>query len=401
MVMPFGLSNAPSTFMRLMNHIFKALIGRCVVVYFDDILVFSTDLPQHIRHLRDVFTILREQRLFANKEKCCFLSSEVLFLGYHVSGNGIRMDETKVDAILTWPVPTNMHEVRSFHGLASFYRRFIRNFSAIAAPITECLKRGSFHWTPSATQAFEALKQCVTRAPVLALPNFQATFQVECDASGLGIGGVLSQEGRPVAFFSEKLSEAKQKFSTYDKEFYAIIRSLEYWRHYLLHSEFILFSDHQALRFIQGQHKLNARHAKWVELLQDYSFVIRHKSGVANTVADALSRRRALLTSLQVNVEWFDNLCTLYPADPDFSAVWEACRTAPTLGYSLVNGFLFKGVRLCVPKCSFRDAIILEGHKGALAELLIAVIRVTLLRSSILTQAYTPPCQYPMGHGRT
>nr|GEV65962.1 putative reverse transcriptase domain-containing protein [Tanacetum cinerariifolium] len=155
---------------------------------------------------------------------------KVLFLGYHVSDNEIRMDEMKVDAILTWPVPTNIHE---------------------------------------------------------------------------------------------------------------------------------------ALRFIQGQHKLCARHAKWVEFLQDYSFVIRHKSGTANTVADALSRRRTLLTSLQVKVEWFDTLCTLYPADLDFSAVWEAYRIAPTLGYSIVNGFLFKRVRLCIPKCSFKDAILFEGHKGA------------------------------------
>ncbi|KAJ9555026.1 hypothetical protein OSB04_009640 [Centaurea solstitialis] len=367
MVMPFGLSNAPSTFMRLMNHIFKPLIGQCVVVYFDDILVFSRDIQSHIYHLRQVFTILRDQKLYANREKCGFCLPEVLFLGYLISGNGIRMDESKIDAITTWPTPTTIHDARSFLGLASFYRRFIRNFSTVAAPITDCLKGKTFDWTPAATKAFEDLKRCITRAPVLALPNFQLTFQVECDASGLGIGGVLSQEGRPIAFFSEKLNEAKKKLSTYDKEFYAIVRSLEYWRHYLLHTEFILFSDHQALRFIQGQHKLNPRHAKWVEFLQDFSFVIRHKSGVTNTVADALSRRQALLTSLHVQVDAFELVCNLYPDDPDFSVLWSACRAAPTQGYSLHEGFLFKGLRLCVPKCSLRDAIVLEGHQGALA----------------------------------
>ncbi|MFS7899882.1 putative nucleotidyltransferase, Ribonuclease H [Helianthus anomalus] len=367
MVMPFGLSNAPSTFMRLMNHVFKALIGHCVVVYFDDILVFSQDIRQHLLHLRQVFTILRDQKLYANRAKCHFLSPEVLFLGYLISENGIRMDESKVEAITAWPTPTSIHEVRSFHGLASFYRRFIKKFSSIVAPITNCLKGNNFAWTPAATIAFEELKKRVTQAPVLALPNFQLPFQVECDASGFGIGGVLSQDNRPIAFFSEKLSEAKQKYSTYDKEFYAIIRSLEYWRHYLLPGEFVLYSDHQALRFINGQHKLNPRHAKWVEYLQEFSFVIRHKAGTSNTVADALSRRRALLTSLQLQVEGFDIFRGLYVDDPDFSEAWKSCQTAPTKGYSVQDGFLFRSNQLCVPKCSLRDAIILESHQGGLA----------------------------------
>ncbi|KAJ9544036.1 LOW QUALITY PROTEIN: hypothetical protein OSB04_023743 [Centaurea solstitialis] len=248
MVMPFGLSNAPSTFMRLMNHVFKDLIGRCVVVYFDDIL--SRYYPTH-----------------SSPSGCVlhFYKTKILFLGYIVSGNGIRMDESKVEAITTWPTPTSVHEVRRFHGLASFYRRFIRNFSSIVAPITDCIKGSQFAWSLAASNAFEELKKKVTQAPVLALPNFQVAFQVECDASGVGIGGVLSQDSRPIAFFSEKLNEARQKYSTYDKEFYAIIRSLEYWRHYLLPGEFVLYSDHQALRFINGQHKLNPRHAKWVE----------------------------------------------------------------------------------------------------------------------------------------
>lgn len=197
MVMPFGLSNAPSTFMRLMNHIFKPLIGQCVVMYFDDILVFSHTVHQHLEHLRSVFMILRDQKLYVNGTKCCFLSSEVLFLGYLISGNGIRMDESKVEAITSWPVPSTIHEVRSFLGLASFYCRFIRNFSVVAAPISDCLKGKVFYWSPAATVAFEELKRCLTSAPVLALPNFKDTLQVECDASGFGIGGVLSQGGRP------------------------------------------------------------------------------------------------------------------------------------------------------------------------------------------------------------
>ncbi|KAJ0550590.1 putative nucleotidyltransferase, Ribonuclease H [Helianthus annuus] len=261
MVMPFGLSNAPSTFMRLMNHVFKPFIGKCVVVYFDDILIFSENIPQHLHHLKAVFEVLREQKLFANRSKCHFLTPEVVFLGYLVSGHGIRMDSTKVSAITSWPTPTSFHDIRSFHGLASFYRRFIRNFSSIVGPITDCLKASKFQWTPAAQVAFDTLKRAVTEAPVLALPNFDVIFQVECDASGVGIGGVLSQQNRPVAYFSEKLNECRQKYSTYDKEFYAIVRSLEHWRHYLLPNDFVLYSDHQALRYIQGQTKLNPRHA--------------------------------------------------------------------------------------------------------------------------------------------
>lgn len=178
------------------------------------------------------------------------------------------MDESKVEAVTTWPTPTSIHEVWSFHGLASFYWRFIRNSSSIVAHITDSLKGHKFSWTNAADRAFEELKEKATQAPVLALPNFHIAFQVECDASRLGIGGVLSENNRPIVFFSEKFSDARQGYNTYDKEFYAIVRSLEYCRHYLLPGEFILYSDHQALRFINNQHKHNPRHAKWVEYLQ-------------------------------------------------------------------------------------------------------------------------------------
>ncbi|GJU14608.1 RNA-directed DNA polymerase [Tanacetum coccineum] len=326
-----------------------------------------TNLESHLQHLRDIFLILREQKLFANHKKCHFVTTEVIFLGYLVSGNGIRMDSTKVEAITTWPTPKSMHDVRSFHGLASFYRRFIRNFSSMVAPITDCLKQPKFVWTLESQKAFDALKKAVTAAPVLALPNFEHVFQVECDASGLGIGGVLSQQNRPIAFFSEKFNDSRKRYSTYDKEFYAIVRSLEYWRHYLLPNEFILYSDHQALRFIQGQAKLKPRHAKWVEMLQDFSFVIRHKAGSANTVADALSRRPVLTTTSTVHVEGFENLKLLYVDDPDFKDLWIKCNTTPFRDYVRRDGFLFKGRRLCVPLSSVREAIILEAHQGGLA----------------------------------
>ncbi|GJY82760.1 putative CCCH-type zinc finger family protein [Tanacetum coccineum] len=328
MVMPFGLSNAPSTFMRLMNQVFKPFIGHFVIVYFDDILIYSSSLEQYLSHLRQIFSVLRAQKLYANGKKCHFLVTEVTFLGYIVTDSGIKMDPAKFKAIISWPTPSTIHDICSFHRLASFYRCFIRNFSSIIAPLTECMKGGRFTWTSEAAKAFDILKAKVTEAPVLALPNFDKVFQVECDASGVGIGGVLSQNQRPIAFFSEKLNDARRKYSTYDKEFYAIVRSLDTWRHYLLSNEFVLFSDHEALKFINGQHKLKSRHAKWVEFIQAFSFVIRHKVGSNNQVADALSRRHSLITTMQIRVQ---------------------------------------GARLCIPLCSLREAIVLEGHAGGLA----------------------------------
>eukprot|EP01018_Ginkgo_biloba_P009589 Gb_00243 [translate_table: standard] len=158
-------------------------------------------------------------------------------------------------------------EVRSFYGLASFYQKFVRNFSMIAAPMTECIRGRVFRWTSVAQQSFELLKKKMLKVPVLSLPNFNKVFKIECDASRVRIGAVLSQEGRPVEFFNEKLNNVRQKYSTYDKQFYALVQALKYWRYYLLPKEFVVFTDHQALRFINSQAKLNVRHAKWVETL--------------------------------------------------------------------------------------------------------------------------------------
>ena len=367
LVMPFGLTNAPSTFMRLMNQVLKPLIGKFVVVYFDDILVYSKSEEEHAHHLYQVLSILSQEELYGNLEKCHFFTSQVIFLGYVVSAQGIHVDESKIQAIRDWPIPTSLQQVRSFHGLASFYRRFVRDFSTIVAPMTEVLKSKRFEWTNQAQRSFEEIKFKLTSAPVLALPSFSKVFEVECDASGVGIGAILSQEKRPLAFFSEKLNDAKRKYSTYDKEFYAIVRALEHWRHYLVGGEFILHSDHEALKFIQGQHKLNPRHAKWVEYLQAFHFVIHHKSGQLNKGADALSRRYLLLSTLESKVLGFEIIKGLYVQDEDFKEIHEKCASHPHGLFHLDHGFLFKGTRLCIPRSGFRELLIQELHGGALA----------------------------------
>ena len=172
------------------------------------------------------------------------------------------MDLEKVKAILEWPTPENVGEVRSFHGLASFYRKFIKIFSIVCNAMTETMRgdKKKLKWTYGANNSFETLKQKVVELPILAFPDFNKVFQVECDASSSAIGAVLSQEGKLVAFFSEKLNDAKRKYSVYDQEFYAIVQALKKWRHYLIPKEFVLYTNHKALQYLGNQHNLNQRH---------------------------------------------------------------------------------------------------------------------------------------------
>jgi len=367
LVMPFGLSNAPSTFMRLMNQVLRPFIGSFVVVYFDDILIYSKIKEEHLEHVRLVLQVLQENQLYINLKKCTFSTNKLLFLGFVVGEDGIQVDEEKVRAIRDWPAPTSVTEVRSFHGLATFYRRFIRDFSTITAPITECLKKGKYNWGFEQEQSFALIKEKLCTAPVLALPDFDKVFQVECDASGIGIGAVLSQEKKPIAFFSEKLSEARRKWSTYDQEFYAVFRALRQWEHYLIHREFILFTDHQALKFLHSQKLINKMHARWVSFLQKFPFIIQHKSGALNKVADALSRRNSLLVTLAQEVVGFECLKELYENDAEFKELWAKCREHPCDDFHVREGFLFKGNRLCIPCSSLREKLIRDLHGGGLS----------------------------------
>jgi hypothetical protein len=234
LVIPFGLTNAPSTFMRLMNEVLCPFIDKFVVVYFDDILIYNKSLNEHIEHLCAVFCALREARLFANLEKCTFCTDRVAFLSYVVTPQGIEVDEAKNEAIKSWLIPATLTQLQSFLQLVGFYWRFVRDFSTIATPLNDLMKKGVlFHWGAAQDQAFHTLIDKLTHAPLLQLLNFGKTFELKCDASGIGIGGVLLQEGKPVAYFSEKLSGSFLNYSIYDKELYALVCILETWQHYL------------------------------------------------------------------------------------------------------------------------------------------------------------------------
>ncbi|XP_050217488.1 uncharacterized protein LOC126668325 [Mercurialis annua] len=321
LVMPFGLSNAPSTFMRVMNQALRPFIGKFVVVYFDDILIYSANPEVHLQHLREVLCLLHKDSLFAAKKKCAFLTRKVLFLGYIVSEEGLQVDDSKIEVVKHWPQPSTITEVRSFNGLSSFYRRFIPHFNSIMAPVTDCMKGVKFEWTAEAEAAFQQIKLRLTTSPILVLPDFSQPFELHSDASKLGIGAVLSQNSRPVAYFSEKPNGAKLNYSTYDVEFYTVVQAVKHWRHYLYHKEFVLYTDHEALKHLHRQDKVSPRHATWVAYLQRFTFVVKHKAGVTNRVADALSRRSNFLVSLRVEVPGLDSFTDLLETDPYFSVV--------------------------------------------------------------------------------
>jgi ribonuclease HI len=211
------------------------------------------------------------------------------------------------------------------------------------------------------------IKERLSTAPVLALPNFEKLFEVDCDASIIGIGAILSQEGRLIEFFSEKLNEARRKSTTYELEFYAVIRALKHWEHYLIHREFVLYSDHQALMFVNTHNTLNRMHARWIAFMQKFTFVLKHKSGKQNRVANALSRRSALLVTLQSEITSLEHLRALYAEDEDFKEDWEKCMTMqPNAKFHIQEGYLFRENQLCIPRTSLREQIMKELHGGGL-----------------------------------
>lgn len=330
--------------------------------------MFSSSLEDHICHLRQILQVLQRERFFVARQKCEFIVDRMLFLGYIVSNDGLFMDASKVDVIHSWPAPRTVSDVRSFHGLASFYRRFDLHFSSIMAPLTDCMKEGKFTWTPQAKTAFDQIKYKLTTAPILVLPDFSLPFELHCDASKLDIGAVLSQNTRPVAFYSQKLAGARGRYSTYDVEFYAIFQAIKHWKHYLFHHDFVLYTDHDALKHLDSQVKVSARHANWIAFLQQFTFTISHQSGKWNKVADALSRHRCLISNMNVNVPGFATFSDLYVTDPFFAVILRDVQQGIRLDYTLVDRFLFTVAQLCVPDCSLCLRIIQElqseGHLG-------------------------------------
>jgi hypothetical protein len=254
--------------------------------------VFSRNEEEHEEHLRLVLQKLREHQLYAKFSKCDFWLKEVSFLGHIITDGGIVVDPSKVQDVLNWNPPKNVPEIRSFLGLAGYYRRFIEGFSKIVKPLTSLLEKGKeFKWDDKCQACFEELKKKLTTAPVLIMPDIHKAFDVYCDASRQGLGCVLMQEGKVVAYASRQLIKHEQNYPTRDLELAAIVHTLKIWRHYMIGNKCQIFTDHKSLKYIFTQRDLNLRQHRWLELIKDYDLDIQYHPGKANVVADALSRK--------------------------------------------------------------------------------------------------------------
>ena len=296
LVMPFRLTNAPAAFMDLMNMVFSPYLDKFVIVFIDDILVYSGSPKEHAEHFRTVLQILRERQLYAKLSKCQFWLDMVAFLGHVISVEGISVDPQKIEAIMNWKPPTNVSEVRSFLGLAGYYRKFVERFLKIANPLTNLLKKDQkFEWSDTCQHSFEELRQRLTTAPVLALPSGKDGYVVYSDASRQGLGCVLMQNGRVIAYASRQLKKHEQNYPTHDLELAAVVFALKIWRHYLYGVPCQIFTDHKSLQYIFTQKELNLRQRQWLELIKDYDCTIEYHPGKANVVVDTLRKTRGFL----------------------------------------------------------------------------------------------------------
>jgi len=284
-VMSFGLTNAPAYFMYLMNKVFMEYLDKFVVVFIDDILVYSKDDQEHEEHLRLVLQKLRENQLYVKLSKCEFWLNEVSFLGHVIPDGGIAVDPGKVRDVLDWEPPQTVSEIRSFLGLAGYCHRFIENFSKIAKPLTSLLEKGmDFKWTDDCQNSFEELKKRLTTTPVLAMPDIHKNFDIYCDASRQGLGCVLMQEGRVIAYASRQLRKHELNYPTHDLELAAVVHALKIWRYYILGNRCEIYTDHKSLKYIFTQNELNLRQRRWLELIKDYNLGIHYHPGKANVV---------------------------------------------------------------------------------------------------------------------
>jgi hypothetical protein len=274
-----------------MNHVLRHFLRHFVLVFIDDILIYRKTWIDHLAHVDRVLHLLSQHQLFLKQSKCAFGASEVEYLGHLVGKDGIRVDTKKIETMQDWPHAKTLKSLRGFLGLTGYYRKFVKNYGKIAAPLTALLKKNYFTWTPAIAQACQTFKMAMCTTPVLALPNFTKTFLLECDASGKGIGVVLMQEGRPLAFTSKQLSERNLGKSIYEKEMLDIMHVIDLWCSYLLGQRFQIKTDHQSLKYFLEQCISSPKQQKWGTKLFGYDYEIIYKKGKDNVVVDALSQK--------------------------------------------------------------------------------------------------------------
>ncbi|WVZ63768.1 LOW QUALITY PROTEIN: hypothetical protein U9M48_013374 [Paspalum notatum var. saurae] len=272
LVKPFGLTNAPATFQALMNDVLLPYLRWFVLVFFDDILIYSSSWAEHLRHVRAVLQTLQEHCLFLKRSKCEFGLTLVAYLGHVISANGVAMDKQK--AVLDWPFPAFVKALRAFLGLAGYYRRFIQSFGTVAAPLTALLRKDGFKWGPSCSY-----------------PDFNQAFVVECDTSVSGFGAVLHQGAGAVAFLSRLIAPRHAKLAAYERELIGFVYAVRHWHPYLWGRRFVICTDHCSLRFLLDQRLTTIPQHQWASKLLGFDFTVEYKPGASNVVADVLSRR--------------------------------------------------------------------------------------------------------------
>lgn len=311
---------APGTFQGAMNTTLAPLLRKCVLVFFDDILIYSATFEEHVQHIKQVLQLLLKDKWVVKLSKCTFAQQQISYLGHVISDKGIATDPTKVEAIVSWPTPENVKQLRSFLGLAGYYRKYVQHFAIIAKPLTNLLKKNVlFVWTVEHTTAFETLKKALSSAPVLAVPDFTQQVSIETDASKDGVGAVLLQQGHPLAF-SKPLGPRNQALSTYEKEYLAILLAIEQWRMYLQQSEFLIYTDQKALIHLNEQRLHTVWQQKVFTKLLGLNYKIVYKKGVENSVADALSRRphptSHCFAASSCTPQWLEDVVAGYADDP-------------------------------------------------------------------------------------
>jgi hypothetical protein len=274
-----------------MNNVLSPYLRRFVLVFFDDILIYSSSWAEHLQHVAIIFNELRAHRLHFKCSKCSFGTTSVVYLGHVISAEGVAMDADKVAAIAAWPTLQSSWALRGFLGLAGYYRKYIRDFGLIAAPLTRLLRRDAFSWDEEATTVFAALKRALMTGPILQMSDFDMPFVVDCDASGMGFGTFLHQGEGLLAFFSRPFAARHHKLAAYERELIGLVQAVRHWRPYLWGRSFRVRTDHYSLKFLLDQRLSTVPQHQWISKLFGFDFTVEYRPGHLNTVADALSRR--------------------------------------------------------------------------------------------------------------
>ena len=273
-----------------MNSTFGPYLRKFIIVFFDDILIYSQSFSDHLEHLQIALQTLADNSFVLKLSKCSFATQQVDYLGHLVSVKGVERVPEKVIAVQQWPTPNSTRALRGFLGLSGFYRRFIRGYATLAAPLTALLAKDKFNWNPEADRAFHLLKDALCQAPVLRLPDFNSEFVIETDASGIGMGAILSQHHHPLAFFSKPFCSKLLPASTYVRELAAITTTVKKWRQYLLGHRFVIPTDHRSLKELMAQAVQTPKQQVYPARLMGFDYTIQYRAGKANGAADALSR---------------------------------------------------------------------------------------------------------------